>query len=249
MRRPIGKAAPAGMTYDYDGPILRIVGGLVGRVRTPRDLKVSGEELDLLIRRQRDYFASRGEGVEWKWHSHDLPADLPDHLVAAGFVPGNSSRVLIGLAEEMSATPVMPAGVALRQVSGLGDIQRIARFLTRVWRTDHSWLVPDLVGQVKSDPNNVQILAAEVGSQIVCTSWASFYPDGNFVNLLGGTTLPSWRINGLYRAMVAARASEAHARGYEILNVNASPHSAPILTRLGFSEITTSTSFRWMPPN
>jgi hypothetical protein len=64
MRMPTG-AVPSGMAYEYDGPVLRIVGGHVGRIRAPRDVGVTGAELDRLIARQRDYFRARGEGVEW----------------------------------------------------------------------------------------------------------------------------------------------------------------------------------------
>jgi predicted acetyltransferase len=66
--------------------------------------------------------------------------------------------------------------------------------------------------------------------------------------LLGGATLPDWRGRGLYRAMVAARAREAAARGVPLLHVDASPASAPILRRCGFHEITTSTHYQWAPP-
>jgi hypothetical protein len=86
MRMAYGTVA-SGMTYEYDGPILRMVGAHVGRIRTPRDVGVSGAELDRLIARQRDYFQTRGQGVEWKLAAHDLPAELPECLVAAGFVP------------------------------------------------------------------------------------------------------------------------------------------------------------------
>jgi len=112
MRMPAG-AVPSGMTYEYDGPILRIVGGHVGRIRAPRDVGVIGAELDRLIARQRDYFRVRGQGVEWKLRAHDLPADLPERLVAAGFVPQEAATVLLALAEEVAAEPVLPRGVVV----------------------------------------------------------------------------------------------------------------------------------------
>jgi predicted acetyltransferase len=68
------------------------------------------------------------------------------------------------------------------------------------------------------------------------------------VALLGGATLPEWRGRGLYRAMIAARAREAVARGFRLLHLDASPASAPILRRCGFHEITTSTHYQWTSP-
>ena len=48
MRMP-SSTVPAGVTYERDGPVVRIVGGHVGRVRTPRDLGVTGAAADRLI--------------------------------------------------------------------------------------------------------------------------------------------------------------------------------------------------------
>jgi hypothetical protein len=102
MRMPTG-TVPSDVTYEHDGPILRIVGEHVGRIRAPRDVGVTGAALDRLIARQRDYFQARGQGVEWKLRAHDVPADLPERLVAAGFAPQDRSAVLLGFAEEVAA--------------------------------------------------------------------------------------------------------------------------------------------------
>ncbi|WP_097323050.1 GNAT family N-acetyltransferase [Paractinoplanes atraurantiacus] len=243
MRMPPG-AVPTGMTYEHDGPVLRVVGGHTGRVRAPRDVGVSGEALDRLIVRQVDYFQARGEGVEWKVRGHDLPADLPERLVAAGFVAQDESAVLIGFADEVAAEPVLPDGVALRRVSEAGDLRRIADHQTEVWGFDVSWVEGHLAAQVSADPEQITILAAEAGGRFVCTAWSIYHPGTDFVALLGGTTLPAWRGRGLYRAMIAARAREAVARGFRLLHVDASPDSAPILRRHGFHQITTATHYQ-----
>ncbi|MFI1990837.1 GNAT family N-acetyltransferase [Actinoplanes sp. NPDC020271] len=247
MRTPPG-AAPAGITHEYDGPVRRVVGGPVGRIRAPRDPGVTGPELDRLIARQRDYFQARGEGVEWKVRAHDRPADLPERLVAAGFVPERPSTVLIGLAAEVAADPVLPEGVVLRQVTAEADLRRIGDHQARVWDIDGSWIADDLIARVVTAPDEITILVAEAGDQVVCTAWALYHPGTEFVALLGGTTAAEWRGRGLYRALLAARAREAVARGFRLLHVDASPDSAPILRRCGFHEITTSTHYHWTPP-
>jgi GNAT superfamily N-acetyltransferase len=247
MRMPPG-TVPAGVAYEYDGPILRIVSAHVGRIRAPRDVGVTGVELDRLIARQRAYFQARGQGVEWKLRAHDLPADLPERLIAAGFVPEEPSTVLLGFAKEVAAEPVLPDGVVLRRVSEAEDLRRVADHQTEVWGFDCSWVAADLIGRVSADPGQIFILVAEVGERLACTAWAVFHPGTDFVALLGGTTLPDWRGRGLYRAMIAARAREAVARGFRLLHVDASPASAPILRRCGFHEITTSTHYQWTPP-
>jgi len=75
-----------------------------------------------------------------------------------------------------------------------------------------------------------------------------FRPGTDFAGLWGGSTLPAWRGRGIYRAMVAARAQRAAARGVRYLQVDASDDSAPILRRLGFRAVTTTTPYVWAPP-
>jgi GNAT superfamily N-acetyltransferase len=246
MRLPTG-AVPTGVTYEYDGPVLRIVGGHVGRIRAPRDVGVTGAELDRLIARQRDYFQARGQGVEWKVRAHDLPTDLPERLVAAGFAAGEPATVLVCSAEEVAAEPVLPDGVVLRRISELEDLRRFADQQTEVLGHDCSWVAGHLAAQVSADPGQLTILVAEAGDRFACTAIVEFCPGTDFVALLGGATLPDWRGRGLYRAMIAARAREAVARGFRLLHVDASPASAPILRRCGFHEITTSAHYEWVP--
>jgi hypothetical protein len=57
---------PRGVWHERDGPVVRVVGRHEGFISTPRDVGVRGADLDRLIARQRDYFAARGEPVEWK---------------------------------------------------------------------------------------------------------------------------------------------------------------------------------------
>ena len=246
MRMPTG-AVPTGLAYEYDGPVLRIVGGPVGRIRAPRDVGVGGVALDRLIARQRDYFAARGQGVEWKTRAHDLPADLPERLVAAGFVAQPPSTVLIGSAAEVAAEPVLPAGVVLRRISEEGDLRRFADLLTGVFGVDLSWVAADLGARISADPDQTTVLAAEAGDRFVSTAFSDYAPGTEFVALLGGTTVLEWRGRGLYHAMLAARAQEGVARGYRLLHVDASPDSAPILRRAGFHAIAVSTHYEWSP--
>jgi GNAT superfamily N-acetyltransferase len=247
MRMP-SSTVPTGVTYEHDGPIVRIVGEHMGRIRAPRDVGVTGAALDRLIARQRDYFQARSQGVEWKLRAHDLPADLPEHLVAAGFVPEKPSTVLLGFTDEVAAEPVLPDGVVLRRVSEAEDLHRIADHQTQVLGFDCSWVAAYLLARVSADPGQITILVAEAGDRLACTAIAEYNPGTDFVALLGGATLPDWRGRGLYRAMIAARAREAVARGFRLLHVDASPASAPILRRCGFHEITTSTHYQCTPP-
>jgi GNAT superfamily N-acetyltransferase len=246
--RPEPATPPAGTRYDRDGPVLRVVGWHQGFVSAPRDTGLRGEELDALIARQRDFFAARGESVEWKTYGYDEPADLPERLRAAGFVPEDQETVLIGLTEQMAADPVLPDGVVLREVSGAGDMRRIAAMHSVVWGEDLSWQADELTAAIAAAPDQVVVWAAEAGGEVVSAARIEFRPGSEFAGLWGGSTLPQWRGKGIYRALVARRAQQAAARGVRYLQVDASSDSAPILRRLGFRAITTTTPYIWSPP-
>jgi GNAT superfamily N-acetyltransferase len=255
---------PPGVRCERDGPLLRVVGQFRGFISAPRDVGLRGAELDRLITRQRDYFAERGEAVEWKSRGHDEPADLTDRLRAAGFVPEQRETVLIGIAAQMATEPVLPDGVALRQVTADADVRRIAAMESTVWGEDWSWLGDDLIGRITADPEGIAVMiaeatgdtaaeatgevVAEAAAEVVAAAWIVFRAGCDFAGLWGGSTLREWRGRGIYRALVAHRARLAAARGVRYLQVDASDDSAPILRRLGFRAVTTTTPYVWTPP-
>lgn len=243
-----GVTPPGGSTrIERDGPLTRVVGWHRGFVTGPRDLGVYGEELDRLIARQRDFYAARGEAVEWKTRGHDLPADLTDRLTAAGFAAEDSETVLIGKSADLAADPVLPDGVRLRRVTAASDLQRVAAMESTVWGEDWSRLADDLAARIDRAPRDTVVLVAEAGAEVVCAAWLVFKDNVDFAGLWGGSTLKEWRGQGIYRAMVAHRAQLAAARGVPYLYVDASADSAPILTRLGLHAVTTTTPYVWSP--
>jgi hypothetical protein len=239
---------PRGWVVERDGPVLRQYtehGGFIG-YRSVADLAT--DDLDALIARQRDIFAARGEPVEWKWHSHDLPSDLPGRLLAAGFVPEERETVVVGLAEPLTVAPAAaPEGVRLRQVTDGADLDRIAAMESAVWDEDRSWLSRGLAAELAADPSSLTILVAEAGDDVVSAGWVRYARGTEFASLWGGSTLPSWRRRGIYRALVAARAGLAVAGGYRYLQVDASDDSRPILERLGFVRLTVTVPYVFTP--
>jgi GNAT superfamily N-acetyltransferase len=144
----------------------------------------------------------------------------------------------------------LPGGVVLRWVTADADMRRIAALESAVWGQDWSWLGENLIGRIAAAPDDIAVVAAEAGGEVVCAAWLAFFPPGpdSFARLLGGSTLPQWRGRGIYRALVAARAQRAAARSVKYLQVYASGDSAPILRRLGFRAVTTTTAYVWTPP-
>jgi ribosomal protein S18 acetylase RimI-like enzyme len=240
---------PAGVWHEADGPLLRVVGQVRGFISAPRDTGVRGSDLDRLIARQRDYFAARGQAVEWKTYGYDEPADLPDRLRAAGFVPEDPETVVVALTTAIAAEPVVHDGVVLRQVTADADMRRIGAMESEVWHTDRDWSATHLIREVAAAPDEYIVLTAEAAGQVVAAGWIEFQPGSQFAGLWGGATLRQWRGRGIYRALVCRRAQLAAARGVRYLQVDASSDSAPILRRLGFRALATTTPYVWSPPS
>jgi GNAT superfamily N-acetyltransferase len=239
---------PDGVRVEEDGPLLRFVGYDHGGFIGYRDLGgIEGGELDGLISRQVSYFAERGERFEWKLHAHDRPADLAEHLIAAGFEPEEVEAVLVASVSRIASEPVPPEGVVLREVSDISDLERIAAMEEEVWHDGRAWVAAGLHAEISADPAAITVVVAESGDQVVCAGWVRFAAGTDFASLWGGSTLPTWRGRGIYRALVAHRANLAAARGLKYLQVDASPDSRPILERLGFVQITTTTPYIWTP--
>jgi GNAT superfamily N-acetyltransferase len=243
---------PPQAVVERDGPVIRVAGldgrGFVTYVSVADLATVGGsDELDALIGRQRDYFAARGEGVEWKLHGHDEPADLADRLRAAGFEPEDEETVLVGLAAPLAAaSPELPDGVRLREVTSRVDFDRIAAMESTVWGADQSYRGAALEAEVAATPDGITIVVAETiddPSTVVSAGWVRYVDGTDFATLWGGSTLPGWRGRGIYRALVGYRAQLAVHRGLSLLQVDASADSRPILRRHGFVEVTTTTPY------
>jgi GNAT superfamily N-acetyltransferase len=251
LRAHISDRLPRGVTVERDGPLLRWLGLASRGFVLYRDLGgLEGAELDALIARQVQVFAERGERFEWKLHGHDRPTDLPKRLRAAGFVPEDTETVVIGPAADIAGEAPLPEGVSLREVTSRADFERIAALEQAVWGPEdqQSWLVEMLESERAVDPEALTVVVAEAGANVVCAAWIRFEGETEFATLWGGATLPDWRRRGIYRALVAHRASLAVARGFRYLETDASADSRPILERLGFTPVTTTTPYVWSPP-
>jgi GNAT superfamily N-acetyltransferase len=250
LRAHVEDPLPAGVEVQWDGPLLRHIGypGGSGGIGY-RDLGgLEGRELDELIARQVAFFRARGEWFEWKLHGHDRPADLGARLEAAGFEPEDRETVVIAPVETIAGEPQLAEGVTLREVSERADLKRIARMEQAIWGDDRNWLADSLAGEREADADAIAIFVAESAGEVVCAAWVRFPKGTEFATLWGGGTLPAFRGRGIYRAIVAARARLAQARGCRYLQVDASDDSRPILERLGFVAVTTTTPYVWSPP-
>jgi GNAT superfamily N-acetyltransferase len=101
----------------------------------------------------------------------------------------------------------------------------------------------ELWARLPRRPPTVAAVVAVAGDTPICAGRVEFHAGTEFASLWGGGTVRAWRGRGIFRSLVAYRAAAASARGFRYLQVDASPESRPILNRLGFVELATTTPF------
>ena len=246
LRARVPDPLTPGVEVEWDGPILRLDDPATRGWVLYRELNVDGAELDALIHRQIEWFARRDTRFEWKHYGHDRPADLPARLLAAGFVPEEQETVVAAAVADVAGPVRLPPGVTLREVTERRDFERIEAMEEAVWG-DRSHIGDMLDAEHAAGPDTITTVVAEAGGEVVSAAWMRFERGTDFGTLWGGATLAEWRRKGIYRALVAHRANLARDRGLRWLAVDASDDSRPILERLGFVALTTTTPYVWSP--
>ena len=251
-RAPILVGAPT-RPIELDGPVRRQYdldpSGHFAMIESPDGLGADPGAYDIVIARQRDFFAARGQRVEWKTYDYDEPADLGRRLLAAGFVKEDDEALILGEAAPLAAQEIaLPDGVAVRAVDSFEDFVRIRRMSEAVWGDDHSWVTESLYPDWVARPESMDVVVVEESREgpVLCAARGE-YDSSAFIGLWGGSTLPAWRGKGLYRATLLHRARLGLARGKEYVRVDASPDSEPILRRLGLMRVATTTPYAFDP--
>ena len=163
-------------------------------------------------------------------------------------MPGDLETVLVAPVEDVTGELDPLEGVSLREVSERVDLDRIGAMEEAIWHDGQSdWLPSSLENERAAGLHAITIVDAESGHEVVCAGWVRFVAGTDFATFSGGGTLPDWRGRGIYRAIVTYRANLATERGFRYLQVDASSESRPILERMGFLAVTTTTPFIWTP--
>ncbi|MFI1015573.1 GNAT family N-acetyltransferase [Streptomyces sp. NPDC020965] len=198
---------------------------------------------DAAIAEQVRHFTAIGRDFEWKLYGHDRPGDLGARLRAAGFTPEPPETLMVAEIGELSTVPALPDGVRLADVTDPAGVELMVEANERAFGTSLPWMRDRLLGSLGRE--TVVLTVALAGELPVSAARMELYPDTCFAGLWGGGTVPDWRGRGIYRALVAHRARTAADRGYRFLQVDASDESRPILRRLGFAELSTTTPYAY----
>ncbi|MFD5340801.1 GNAT family N-acetyltransferase [Streptomyces hawaiiensis] len=234
-----------------DGPDARVelTGGVVRQVASPQGWNgvvwsaLDEAGADAAIAGQIGHYTGLGLDFEWKLYGHDGPADLGRRLRAAGFTPEPQETLMIGEADALGLDTEPPAGVRVVQVTDPAGVDLVADVHEKAFGADSSWLRRRLLARLSGDPDTVVAVVAMAGDEPVSAARMELVPGTPFAGLWGGGTVQGWRGRGIYRTLVAHRAHAARTLGYRYLQVDASSRSRPILERLGFVPLTTTTPY------
>jgi GNAT superfamily N-acetyltransferase len=207
------------------------------------DLSEAGA--DAAIEAEVSRFGGSGHGWEWKYYSYDQPADLPERLRKAGFVPAEAEALMVAEIAELDLDTSSPDGVRLVKVSDEAGVAAVVRVHDEVFGGDHAAIGEHIQGALGLQPHPLEAVVAMAGDTAISSARVEFPERSDFAGLWGGGTLAAWRGRGVFRALVAYRGRLARERGYRYLQVDASPDSRPILRRLGFAELAMTTPFEY----
>ncbi len=188
------------------------------------------------------------ERVEWKTRGHDHAPGLHDALAAAGFAAEEPESIMIGEAAALAVEVEVPPDVTVRQVADESDLNAMAKMQDEAFGNSLATaMVDDLARRIAAE-DGVELWVAEVGGRVVSAGRLEPVAGTDFAGIWGGSTLPEWRGRGIYRALTAARARSALARGKSLIHSDSTEFSRPILERSGLVQVSTTTPYQWTRP-
>lgn len=205
---------------------------------------LTAQTADAAIAREIAHYRELGAGFEWKVYSHDQPADLLDRLKRAGFAVGPHEAVLVYDLAQPFAWPIEP-GSTVQRVDRPDQIAVFRQLAEAIFAKDYTFTATELAAALAAGSTQHRGYIAYAGDIPVSVGRLYTHPQSWFAGLYGGGTLPAWRGQGHYRALIAARARDAVALGARYLQVDALPTSRPILERLGFQWLTDTWPCDW----
>lgn len=230
-----------GGQVESEEHIVRCIGG-------PRWIGVLWARLDetcadSVIAAEIERFAPASRPWEWKHYSYDLPADLPQRLVAAGFRPEPFEALLAGDLAELSLPVAPPAGVELRPVVDERGIQALVAVHEEVFHEDATAVGAMLRLALDRHPSTVAATVAIAGGRPIAAGRVELHRGTQVASLWGDCTVPDWRGRGVFRSIVGAAAAHATAAGARYLIAEATADSRPVFRRLGFLDLATTTPY------
>ena len=237
---------PSAIDVTRLGP-LRLVtfAGGQGFVTYPRP--GDGEDLAALVAPALEHFRAdpATTEVEWKARGHDRTPGLPEALRAAGFAPDETESIMLGELTSLAVDVPLPDGVALRRITEEADVRAMSAMADEAFGDPASTRMADAPLRRLALDDGMELWVAEADGAIISAGRLEPVAGTAFAGLWGGATRRDWRGRGVYRALTAARARSALARGLTLVHSDSTEGSRPILERSGLVRVSTTTPHRW----
>ena len=249
LRGPSAHLTSPGARVEVEGQLVRALmaeGG--GMVAASGLTSLESSQTHSLVRSQVELFSKLRQRFEWKTWSHDHPESFYKTLLDFGFTKGAEETVMVGSTERVASHHVaLPPGATLRQLRPGPDFRMLEDQLGLAFGEDHRGHALGCESAVQALPDHVSVHGVEMAGRLVASGRLELVEGTDFGTLWGGSVVPRWRHQGLYRALVAERARLAEERGFPLLEVDALATSRPILERLGLVAVCTTTGYLWDP--
>jgi GNAT superfamily N-acetyltransferase len=207
--------------------------------------RLTSDKLVSVIEEQIQYFQGKAAALGWTVYSHDkTPPELAERLIAHNFEADEPAAVMVLDLVDLPDVLMRPNNHDIRRMSPGDDLHDVQTVLNAANGRDLSHVIKVIAKELHDTPQRLSAYAAYVDDQPVSCAWIRF-PPGKFAGLYAGSTLPEFRNQGFYSALVAIRAQEAKARGYPFLAIDAGSMSQPIVERVGFKYLTTLTDYTY----
>ena len=204
-------------------------------------------QIEAVIAAEVAFFGALDMEFEWKVYEHDAPPDLRERLIAAGFSDEDWETLLIS---DLSSAPSRLfdlRGQAIERLNDPAQVDDVMRVSTAIWGPDEHGMADRLRRELVESPEATSIFLARVAGEPVGAAWVNYTPESDFASLFGGGVLEPFRGQGVYGALLAARAHEAVGRGRRYLMIDAGPMSLPIVESLGFTRVSRSSPCLFSP--
>ncbi len=235
---------------EYPGVRKEVLPGLVRFVRPAPGMNfvlyshLDEADVDAAIQEQIAYFSQMDQPFEWVVYDHDRPPILKERLLAHGFEPDDPGAIMLLDLQEPPESLAAPVTANVRRLTRADQLDDVVQVEEQVWGRGFAWLKRRL-GEHLAVPDYLSVYAVYVDDRPVCTGWIYFHHHSQFANLWGGSTVPGYRRQGLYTAVLAVRVQEAIRRDYRFVTIDAESMSQRIVARHGFRLLTYAQSYEW----
>jgi GNAT superfamily N-acetyltransferase len=243
---------PGGEVHD-DRDALWVISGLplalfngVFRAHLPAD------RLDETVEALLGRFQARNLPMQWQVWPSTQPAALGECLLAHGC---HYAVALPGMALDLNALPPdapTPPGMAIAEVRDAAELQAWAQVVAAGFEFDDSTTAGDAlftiyasVGLGERSAGRYRFyLAREAGEPVAASALCLA---AGVAGVGWVATVPAARRRGLGAALTVAPLRAAHAAGYRVGVLQASPMGDPVYRRLGFAEYCQADLYLWSP--